>query len=54
MTVDYTVLQKFLDIDELELNYHRVTNDIDSIDIDDGFDFSIAEFLISRKKLNES
>ena len=25
-----------------------------SIDIDDGFDFSIAEFLISRKKLNES
>jgi len=25
-----------------------------SIDIDDGFDISIAEFLISRKKLNES
>ena len=25
-----------------------------SIDIDDGFDFSIAEFLISRKKLDES
>ena len=25
-----------------------------SIDIDDGFDFSIAEFLISRKKLGES
>ena len=39
MTVDYTVLQKFLDIDELELNYHRVTNDIDSIDIDDGIEW---------------
>ena len=36
MTVDYNVLQNFLDIDELELNYHRVTNDITSIDIEDG------------------
>ena len=33
MSVDYNVLEKFVDIDELELNYHRVTNDIDSIDI---------------------
>ena len=33
MSVDYNVLEKFLDIDELELNYHRVTNDINSIDI---------------------
>ena len=37
MSVDYNVLEKFLDIDELELNYHRVTNDINSIDIDDRF-----------------
>jgi len=39
MTVDYNVLQKFLDIDELELNYHRVTNDINSIDIEDGIEW---------------
>ena len=35
MSVDYNVLEKFLDIDELELNYHRVTSDINSIDIED-------------------
>ena len=39
MSVDYSVLEKFLDIDELELNYHRVTNDINSIDIEDGIEW---------------
>ena len=39
MSVDYSVLEKFLDIDELELNYHRVTNDITSIDIEDGVEW---------------
>ena len=39
MSVDYNVLEKFLDIDELELNYHRVTNDINSIDIEDGIEW---------------
>ena len=33
MRVNYEVLQNFLDIDDLELNYHRVTNNISSIDI---------------------
>ena len=36
MSVDYEVLQNFVDIDDLELNYHRVTNNINSIDIEDG------------------
>ena len=39
MRVDYEVLQNFLDIDDLELNYHRVTNNINSIDIEDGIDW---------------
>ena len=34
MSVDYEVLQNFVDIDDLELNYHRVTNNINSIDIE--------------------
>ena len=48
MTVDYTVLQKFLDIDELELNYHRVTNDIDSIDIDDESDLHLVSLILQN------
>ena len=33
MSVDYEVLNKFLDVDTLELEYYRVTNDIRNIDI---------------------
>ena len=47
MSVDYNVLEKFLDIDELELNYHRVTNDINSIDIEDGIEWIFKYY---RKK----
>ena len=36
MSVDYEVLNKFLDIDFLELEYHRVTNNINDVDIEDG------------------
>ena len=36
MSVDYEVLNKFLDIDSLELEYHRVTNNISDIDIEEG------------------
>ena len=36
MSVDYEVLNKFLDIDSLELEYHRVTNNINDVDIEDG------------------
>jgi len=39
MRVNYEVLQNFVDIDDLELNYHRVTNDINSIDIEDGIEW---------------
>ena len=38
MTVDYEVLNKFLDVDALELEYHRVTNDIRNIDIEYGIE----------------
>ena len=47
MSVDYNVLEKFLDIDELELNYHRVTSDINSIDIEDGIEWIFKYY---RKK----
>ena len=33
MSVNYEVLNKFLDTDTLELEYHKVTNDIKNIDI---------------------
>ena len=36
MSVDYEVLNKFLDIDSLELEYHRVTTNISAIDIEEG------------------
>ena len=36
MSVDYEVLNKFLDVDSLELEYHRVTNNISDIDIEEG------------------
>ena len=36
MTVDYNVLNKFLDVDSLELEYHRVINNINNIDVEDG------------------
>ena len=38
MSVDYEVLNKFLDVDTLELEYHRVTNDIRNIDIEYGIE----------------
>ena len=38
MSVNYEVLNKFLDIDALELEYHRVTNDIRNIDIEYGIE----------------
>ena len=36
MSVNYEVLNKFLDVDSLELEYHRVTNNINDIDIEEG------------------
>ena len=36
MSVNYEVLNKFLDVDSLELEYHRVTNDLESVDIEEG------------------
>ena len=38
MSVNYEVLNKFLDTDTLELEYHRVTNDIRNIDIEYGIE----------------
>ena len=38
MSVDYEVLYKFLDIDYLELEYHRVTHNINTVDIEEGVD----------------
>ena len=38
MSVNYEVLNKFLDVDTLELEYHRVTNDIRNIDIEYGIE----------------
>ena len=38
MSVNYEVLNKFLDIDALELEYYRVTNDIRNIDIEYGIE----------------
>ena len=38
MSVDYEVLNKFLDVDTLELEYYRVTNDIRNIDIEYGIE----------------
>jgi hypothetical protein len=36
MSVNYEVLNKFLDTDTLELEYHRVTNNIKKFDIEEG------------------
>ena len=36
MSVNYEVLNKFLDTDTLELEYHKVTNDIKNVDIEYG------------------
>ena len=36
MSVNYEVLNKFLDTDTLELEYHRVTNNINTVDIEEG------------------
>ena len=36
MSVNYEVLNKFLDADTLELEYHRVTNNIKELDIEEG------------------
>jgi len=36
MSVNYEVLNKFLDTDTLELEYHRVTNNIKELDIEEG------------------
>ena len=38
MSVNYEVLNKFLDVDTLELEYYRVTNDIRNIDIEYGIE----------------
>tara|TARA_R110002051_G_scaffold288340_2_gene351125 strand:+ start:794 stop:1879 length:1086 start_codon:yes stop_codon:yes gene_type:complete len=38
MSVDYEVLNKFLDVDSLELEHHKVTNDIRNIDIEYGIE----------------
>ena len=38
MSVDYDVLNKFIDVDSLELEYHRVANDIRNIDIEYGIE----------------
>ena len=38
MSVRYEVLNKFLDVDSLELDYHRVTNNISAIDIEEGIE----------------
>ena len=38
MSVDYDVLEKFTDLDSLELDFQRVTDDITNIDIDYGVD----------------
>ena len=36
--VDYKVLSEFLDYDDLQLEYDRVTNNIDDVDIEYGVD----------------
>ena len=46
MSVDYKVLNKFLDIDSLELEYHRVTNNINDVDIEDGVEVSIGDMCV--------
>jgi|TARA_B100000073_G_scaffold107321_1_gene86266 hypothetical protein len=38
MNVDYNILNKYLDVDTLDLEFHRVTNDIRNVDIDYGVD----------------
>jgi len=38
MSVDYNVLSKYLDVPSLDLEFHRVTNDIRNVDIDYGVD----------------
>ena len=43
MSVDYEVLNKFLDVDTLELEYHRVTNDIRNIDIEYGIEIILGK-----------
>ena len=38
MIVDYDLLTKFTDVDELEAAYHEVTHNINDIDIEYGID----------------
>ena len=38
MSVNYEVLNKYLDIDSLELEYDKVTNDIRNIDMEYGME----------------
>ena len=38
MSVNYEVLNKYLDIDSLELEFHKVTNDIRNIDMEYGME----------------
>ncbi len=44
MRVNYEVLNKFLDVDSLELEYHRVTNNISTIDIEEGVEIIIKYY----------
>ena len=38
MSVNYEVLNKYLDIDSLELEFHKVTNDIRNMDMEYGME----------------
>tara|TARA_R110000824_G_scaffold40180_1_gene120692 strand:- start:535 stop:1617 length:1083 start_codon:yes stop_codon:yes gene_type:complete len=44
MSVNYEVLNKFLDTDTLELEYHRVTNNINIVDIEEGVEIIFKYF----------
>ena len=44
MNVNYNVLNKFLDIDSLDLEYHRVINNINNIDVEDGIEVIFKYF----------
>ena len=44
MSVNYEVLNKFLDTDTLELEYHRVTNNINTVDIEEGVEIIFKYF----------
>ena len=54
MSVDYNVLSKYLDVPSLDLEFHRVTNDIRNVDIDDDAFKGIEAIIHSMTKEERS